>query len=172
MGASFRELDTTTDKYPGARLTPNATEEAAFHQQNNIVKGLNSGDTIAIQPIKDLITAWYGGGGDHEDNSFTPTGWLGAPQQSLYADVIRGSCRTCHVAQDASTAATGIGWITYDQLKQRRPLLPSFALCDSRYMPHAVITYRNFWLSATPHRPAVLRDFNNGSGWTAIGPCQ
>ncbi|HEV8658603.1 MAG TPA: hypothetical protein VGS96_08230 [Thermoanaerobaculia bacterium] len=172
MGASFRELDTATYKFPGFRLAPNATEKAAFHQQNTIVKGLNAGDTIAIQPIKDLITGWYAGGTDDQDNSYTPPGWVGAPQQNLYRDLIRHSCRTCHVAQDADTSNFGIGWITYDQLKQRHGLLQYFVLCDGRFMPHAVTTYRNFWLSASPHQPAVLRDFSNGAGWPALGVCQ
>jgi hypothetical protein len=72
---------------------------------------------------------------------------------------------------DANTADVGIGWISYNQLKLRRGFLPDFVLCGSRFMPHAVVTYRNFWLSASPHRPAVLRTFANGGDWPAIGPC-
>lgn len=49
--------------------------------------------------------------------------------------------------------------------------LGGYELCESRIMPHAVTTYRNFWLSASPHQPAALRDFTNGAGWPAIGPC-
>lgn len=85
---------------------------------------------------------------------------------------MKQSWRTCHVAQDADPSDFGIGWITYAQLQQRSDSLENFVLCRGRYMPHAVITYRNFWLSGSPHRPAVLRDFSNGAGWPAIGPCQ
>jgi hypothetical protein len=171
MGAAFRELDIATYKFPGGRLVANTTEKTAFRQQNLIVKGAAAGDTITIQPIKDLIAGWYPGASIEQDNTFTPTGWVGVPQQDLYRDVVKQSCRTCHVAQDADTSNNGIGWITYGQLQQRRNLLDSFVLCDQRFMPHAVITYRNFWLSAAPHRPAVLRDFTNGSGWPALGTC-
>jgi len=171
MGASFRELDIATYKFPGGRLTANTAEKTAFKAQNLIVKGAAAADAITIQPIKDLIAAWYPGASVEQDNSFTPSGWAGAPQQGLYHDLVKQSCRTCHVALDADTSEDGIGWITYDQLRQRRPFLDSFVLCDGRFMPHAVITYRNFWLSASPHRPASLRNFSNGSGWTAIGPC-
>ncbi len=174
MGASFRELDIATFKYPGGRLVANDAEKTAFRSQNLIVKGLAAADTIAIQPIKALIAGWYPAASIEQDNTFTPPGWVGAPQQGLYHDVVKQSCRTCHVALDADTSDNGIGWISYGQLRRRREfgILQSFALCDPRFMPHAVITYRNFWLSASPHRPAVLRDFNNGTGWPAIGPCQ
>jgi len=173
-GASFRELDIATFKFPGGRLVANNAEKTAFRQQNLIVKGVAPSDTIAIQPIKDLIAGWYPGASIEQDNTFTPTGWVGAPQQDLYRDVVKQSCRTCHVAQDADTSNNGIGWITYEQLRRRREfgILQDIALCEGRIMPHAVITYRNFWLSALPHQPAVLRTFSNGAGWPAIGPCQ
>jgi len=172
MGASFRELDIATYKFPGGRLVANDAEKTAFREQNLIVKGA-AGDTIAIQPIKDVITGWYPGASIEQDNTFTPPGWAGAPQQTLYHDVVKPSCRTCHVAFDASPDPGGIGWIAYEQLRLRREfgILQSIALCNSRTMPHAVITYRNFWLSASPHRPAVLRNFTNGAGWPALGPC-
>jgi hypothetical protein len=45
-------------------------------------------------------------------------------------------------------------------------------------MPHALMTYRNFWLSTGPHRPATLGTFS-ASDWTAFpdpagpaGPCE
>ena len=171
MGAAFRELDIATYKFPGGRLVANNAEKDAFRAQNLIVKGAAPADTISLQGIKDLITGWYAGGTNDQDNNFTPPGWAGAPQQQLYHDVVKHSCRTCHVGLDGSAANSGIGWISYEQLRLRQGLLDSFVLCDGRVMPHAVITYRNFWLSASPHRPAALRTFANGAGWPAIGPC-
>jgi hypothetical protein len=172
-GASFRELDIATYKFPDGRDTANNAEKTAFKAQNLIVKGAATADTITIQPIKDLIAAWYPGASVEQNNTFTPTGWAGAPNQDLYRDLVKQSCRTCHVALDADTSDGGIGWITYEQLRKRREfgILKDFALCEGRIMPHAVITYRNFWLSNLPHRPAVLRTFSNGAGWPAIGPC-
>ena len=170
MGASFRELDIATYKFPGGRLVANAAEKDAFRQQNLIVKGASPTETIAIQPIKDLIGGWYPGASSDQDNAFTPSGWTGAPQQNLYHDVVKQSCRTCHVALDADASNSGIGWISYAQLQQKRGFLNYYVLCDGRMMPHAVITYRNFWLSASPHRPAALRTFTN-STWPAIGTC-
>lgn len=171
MGAAFRELDIATYKFPGGRLVANNAEKTAFRQQNLIAKGAAATDTITIQPIKDLIAGWYPAASIEQDNTFTPGGWVGAPQQDLYHDVVKGSCRTCHVGLDADPSQNGIGWISYDQLRQRRGFLKDFVLCEQRVMPHAVITYRNFWLSAAPHRPAVLRTFSNGAGWLPLGTC-
>jgi hypothetical protein len=170
MAAAFRELDIATYKFPSGRLAANNAEKTAFRQQNLIVKGVAAADTITTQPIKDVIAGWYPAASIEQDNTFTPSGWLGAPQQNLYHDVVKQSCRTCHVALDADTTDNGLGWISYGQLRQRRGILPYIALCDGRVMPHAVIAYRNFWLSALPHRPAVLRDFAKGD-WPALGAC-
>jgi hypothetical protein len=171
MGASFRELDISTYDFPGGRPDANNAEKTAFKTQNLIVKGLSSGDTIAIQPIKDLIAGWYPGASIEQDNNFTPSGWTGAPKQGLYHDVIKTSCRTCHVALDADPSSSGIGWTSYAQLESYHDRLESLVLCRNRKMPHSVITFRNFWLSTSPHRPAVLRNFQNGGGWPQIGPC-
>jgi hypothetical protein len=171
MGSSFRELDIATYKFPEGNLTANATEKAAFKQQNLIVKG-GDADAISVQGIKDLITGWYLAGTNDQDNSYTPPGWNAAPEHDLYRDVVRNSCRTCHVALGPGTGdQIDVDWTSYNQLKREHPLLKSFVLCQSRYMPHAIITYRNFWLSASPHRPAVLRDFSDGADWTELGPC-
>lgn len=172
MKASFRELDLETYKYPGGRLLPNAGEKERFKEQNLIVKGLNPGDAITKQAIKDLIDGWYSGASTDQDNTYTPPGWTGSPQRDLYHDVVKPSCRTCHVAFESNTSPGGINWVTYDQLKLRRFILKPYVLCESRFMPHAVVTYRNFWLSGSPHRPGVLRDFEDGTNWTKLGPCE
>jgi len=171
MGASFRELDIATYKFPGGRLTANNTEKAAFKQQNLIVKSAAS-DTISVDGIKKLIDGWYPTSSVDQDNTCTPTGWLGSPQQGLYHDVVKTSCRTCHIAQGPGSGnQSDLDWTSYDQLKVRHSFLKNFVLCESRVMPHAVITYRNFWLSGSPHRPAVLRDFEKLPDWSVLGPC-
>ena len=170
MDARFRELDTATYLYPGGRVVPNATEEAAFKQQNLLVRNAGSGATAVA--IRDLIAGWYPGASATQDNTYTPSGWAGSPEHDLYHDVVKGSCRTCHVAFDDDTSAGGVNWTTYDQLKARHSFLKDFVLCSGRQMPHAVVTYRNFWLSANPHRPAVLRTYADGAAWTALGDCE
>lgn len=164
LGASFRELDTATYLYPDGELVPNAAQKSAFKDQNLIVRGAN-GESVSVQAIKDLVDGWYLAGTDDQDNEYVPPGFTAATE-SLYLDLVRNSCRTCHVALGSS-----INWTSYAQLESYHGFLKSFALCESRYMPHAVIAYRNYWLSASPHRPASLREFENLPGWEKLGPC-
>lgn len=169
MGSHFRELDTATYKFPGARVVPDANEKSRFKSQNLMIA--NASSTCTAQGIRDLIAGWYPGAGTDQDNSWTPAGWTGSPRSTLYHQVVKNSCRTCHVGFDDDTSAGGVNWTTYDQLKARHGFLKNFVLCDGRMMPHAVVTYRNFWLSGAPHEPGALRNYSDGAAWTALGDC-
>jgi len=175
--SSFRELDVATYKFPGFRTTPNQPEQDAFKQQNQLI----SSTSAARQPILDLIAGWYApnGSGTTQDNNYTPTNWQGSPQQGLYHDVVKRSCRTCHIAFNSDDNQNGLDWNRYDQLKLRRTsgLLQAYAIGttisppSSRVMPHALVTYRNFWLDQIPaHRPKKLWEYSDPPGWLPIGP--
>jgi hypothetical protein len=171
--ARFRELDYSTYKFPAGRLDPNLDEKGRFMQQNQFIANAGSGCTS--DGIRDLIAKWYlSGTTDQDNNGYTPAGWLGSPRTTLYQEVIKKSCRTCHVAFDNDNTQNGLNWTRYDQLTQRRgfgDFLRNFILCDDRHMPHAVITYRNFWLSSSPHQPGDLRNYTDGATWPALGDC-
>jgi hypothetical protein len=147
MGASFREFDLTTFKFPGGRDVPNDGERAAFKQQNLIVRS-NSTDNISVQAIKNLINGWYGIPQTNVDphptftgqysNWFPPglaaTGWDDAPGASsdtrtshryLYRSVVAKSCRTCHVA-----FGPGLDWTTFGT-----PTSPGFSTFKSNIAP-------------------------------------
>jgi hypothetical protein len=164
MHAHFRELDTATYKFPDMRLAPNLVEQTNFQAQNLLV----TNGACASQGIRDLILGWYTSGSTSQDNIWTPSGWMGSGS-TLYHQMVKQSCRTCHVAFTDDTSPGGLNWTTYAQLTTRQPGLKTFVLCTRyRYMPHSVITYRNFWLSS-PNQPAVLRTYSDGSVWTPIG---
>jgi hypothetical protein len=183
MGARFRELDYATYKFPTGRIAPDAVEKDRFKQQNLFIK--NAGSGCASDAIRELITGWYQSGGVDQDNTWypgkgsspsDPPKWNGLPQQQLYLNVVAKSCRTCHVAFDDDPGPSGINFTTYDQFKARHDFVKNIVLCDAaasgtRFMPHAVVTYRNFWLSGSPHRPGVLRNYSDGSNWTPLGEC-
>jgi hypothetical protein len=174
--SQFRELDLATYKFPAGRVTPNAAEQTAFRAQNLMIK-----DSAATRgPIIDLINGWYPGGVGNQDNSYTPAAWGagGSGQNDLYHQVVKVSCRTCHIAFDSADDSTGIDWNRYDQFYVRKGTIGSYTIGTSlstppsyRVMPHALVTYRNFWIDRQPvHRPETLWLFNDAPNWTpAIG---
>jgi hypothetical protein len=187
MGASFREFDLATFKLPGGRDVPNDGERAAFKQQNLVVRG-NSTDNISVQAIKNLINGWYGISQTYVDphptftgqysNWFPPgmasVGWDDPPgassdtrtsHQYLYRTVVAKSCRTCHVA------FPGLDWTTFQLFDTYKPLIvpaPSYVfgstpnLAPIPSMPHAFVTYKNFWSSRNPSEAQILTSF---TGW-------
>jgi hypothetical protein len=173
LNSNFRELDLSTYKFPGLRTTPNGTEQAAFKKQNQFIRST----LAARQPILDLIDGWYapGGTGAIQNDAYTPTNWKGNPQQGLYHNVVKVSCRTCHIAFDGNDDASGLDWNRYDQFKLNRDSIASIAVgahlsTSGRSMPHSLVTYRNFWLDQNPaHRPKKLWEYIDLPDWPAIG---
>jgi hypothetical protein len=175
LNSSFRELDVSTYKFPALRTTPTMAEQAAFKQQNQFIQST----LAARQPILDLIVGWYapGGMGAIQNNAYTPTNWglPGSSQYGLYHDVVKVSCRTCHIAFDSNDDASGLDWNRYDQFKINRDSIASIAVGahisgSGRSMPHALVTYRNFWLDQKPtHRPKKLWGYNDPPDWLPIG---
>ena len=171
MGSSFREFDLASFKYPMFRARP--LQEQSFKKLNAIVRATNPSAAI-----KELIDGWYSPNRMTQNSSFVPNGWMkdlngvkSHPIQNLYKVVVAGSCRTCHVALDSVNSNSSISWATYAQFQQSRNAILSF-VCDpsSREMPHALVTFKNFWL--TPNRPATLAAFSDGTNWPAFGGCK
>jgi hypothetical protein len=185
--AKFREFDTATFKYPGGRSGPNATEQAAFKRQNLIVRGRDQDITLSTRAIKDLINGWYGiaeikvgtsflyidphPSFASEMNNWFPSsssssfgssgssGWSG--QVDLYQKVVAKSCRTCHIS-----FGDGLNWASYDLFHSNKPLIlsdvepdPTVVPPTARIMPHAPITYLNFWTD--PDAAPTLLNFTN-----------
>jgi hypothetical protein len=48
--------------------------------------------------------------------------------------------------------------------------IESFVCGPGRLMPHAEVTYRRFWLSTAPHRPAAI-GAAGVDGWAPGDPC-
>jgi hypothetical protein len=188
MGSSFREFDIysfrdgTVANVNGPALAVGIQEivdlgdgqQPEFLEQNKMVR--NTGPQAAISEIIDL---WYNGNDTVPfDKDAVPSGWVTNDNidntESLYLKVVAKSCRTCHLAQP-SVNANSLAWATYDQFKNARNsgLLP-FAVCygeaadadakRARFMPHANITFQNFWLDPTAY--GTLGNFT-GPGWAS-----
>jgi hypothetical protein len=167
MHSSFREFDIAGFKFPrpGAavddpsRSVPTASEEQAFKDLNQLV--LNTNPASAIQ---ELINGWYAGNASTQDTGFVPDGWggkdatLGQSVKDLYQKVVATSCRTCHVAQ-------GLDFASYNQFKTLRTAIQVEVLGAAKAMPHAKVTFANFWRTGRQNDLATF----SGPNWTPIG---
>jgi spore germination protein YaaH len=154
LRASFREFDLDTFLYPATN--PRDAQEANFKSLNDMVAA--SAPSPAIQ---ELIAGWYQGGAPRQDNSFVPPDWSSNPD--LYLKVVATSCRTCHIAQPDNSnrgGDSGIDFTKFDIPSSNSDFkgrVFQSAFCGSgKYMPHAKVTYENFWVSANPARPQLL----------------
>jgi hypothetical protein len=160
--ASFREFDLPTFEYPGA--APRAAQEGNFYLLQMMIR-----KTKPAGAIVDLIDHWYAAG-TTADDSYVPAGWKGdANQIALYTTVVGRSCRTCHVALGGS-APRERSWMTYEQFKNQRGMVV-FDVCRQHIMPHAKVTFENFW-TASPSRSPVLETFTSAGWTTPVGTCK
>jgi hypothetical protein len=168
MGSRFIGFDLASYGYSGFDPSfSRASQEEAFRALNQAVLE-NTNPSNAQQ---ELINGWYGGPGGvdtpgkTQTDGFVPTGW--ASQPTLYTDVVRTSCRTCHVNRDAP-----IDWhkfsggnLLFDYadtgFKQNGPTIEPY-LCEFRIIPHSKVTYISFWSNSTsvsnPNRLSEIRN--------------
>lgn len=141
--ASFREFDLDSFLYP--TTNSRAAQEPEFQFLND--------HTVYSAPktsIQDLITGWYSGGLP-QNGAFVPAGYAG--QASLYSNVVATSCRTCHIAQPDASSTNYKDFATYAKFS----FVYSSIVCGPfKQMPHAKVTFENFWLSTNPARPQLL----------------
>jgi hypothetical protein len=89
-----------------------------------------------------------------------PTGWVG--HETIYTDVVRTSCRTCHVNRDPTIDWNKFsGGLPFTGFKEYGPITEPY-LCEFRIMPHSKVTYIGFWSNSTsvsnPNRISEIRN--------------
>lgn len=165
--ARFREFDLPSFRYSGNRswgfgdTSLNATELANFADLNEMVLNTTGG-----QPIGDLINEWYPSGfvgGPPPVLPDPPSGWAANPTE--YHEVYGQTCRTCHIARDEGNPNAFFVFNDFAALTGT-----SYSVCGSgvpkrRFMPNAVVTYKNFWAD-TPR----VQIYETMTG-EAIGSC-
>jgi len=140
-------------------------DEAALRGLNRMVW------TVANQmPNEDLnasvrnqISLWYNNtslNGNLTGN-FTqavPSGWSSPAGQAVYLNVVRGSCRNCHMTNHISS-------LHFDTEAQFKTILAGSVSDIKKFrMPHSVQSLRLFWQSNQPAQlAAYLRDRNGGN---------
>jgi hypothetical protein len=156
FGSRFIAFDLASYEYSGFDPAfSRASQEEAFRKLN---RGVRENTNISIGR-NELIDGWYGGAGGvaisghTQTDNFVPAGW--STKATLYTDVVRPSCRTCHVNRDAP-----LDWAKYSGtsifsnpaqsgFKENGPTIQPY-LCGMRLMPHAKVPYISFWANSSP----------------------
>jgi hypothetical protein len=145
VSGRFIVFDLSTFIFPADTPWTRSAQEAAFNKQNMAVLETNPNRAA----ITELINGWYANGNTMDDK-FVPPGWqrkgIGTlpaqlTSEKLYLNVVR-TCRTCHTALRAA-----ISWNTYQQFTGA----DIDRVCGTtKDMPHAAISYLNFWRFMPP----------------------
>ncbi len=147
----FREFDLPSFKYPNGASwdygqgVPPEVDAVAFGQLNQLVRDISPINS----PIRELINHWYPGAFANPPVTPTPPGtWnSNATNQTAYQEVYGKTCRTCHVARDKGASTPP--FLTFNDASNFQGGT-SFAVCGfPKYMPNAVVTYKNFWSDLT-----------------------
>lgn len=174
LGSSFREFDVysfrdSSGSNPDVAngIADVLAQEPSFLQQNVMVA-----NTSPAPAIVDLLNAFYSNGTSVTvDLNAVPTPWQAATTgnastETLYLDFVAQGCRTCHSAQSPA-----LDWDSYAEFAASRAII-HFDVCTVKAMPHANITFKNLWLSDSPHAPDVLGSYTGPNGWGApLGAC-
>jgi len=159
LKARFLPFDLDTYKYYPA----SNTQYTQFHNLNKLVAGTFPVISPPL-PTVALIDGWYAGGTDTPDTTFAPGDW-NDPQHTgrkkVYQRVVARSCRTCHVAFDTIGKPTWATWAEFSNATNRKKIK---SYVNNGLMPHALITYTNFWSKnfwTDGTGPAVLNCFIN-----------
>jgi len=104
-------------------------------------------ETNATDAMADLIDGWYRdgglyGAGTRFDGDYMPAAWTG--ESTLYQQVVKPYCRTCHIAKGASSHLDFVDFEGFDA----NAALIQLDVCDTRTMPQAELTYYDFWQSS------------------------
>ena len=104
------------------------------------------------------------------DKNYVPPTWKAAGGEAvrLYNDVVKHSCRTCHVAMRSN--------LDFDTLNNLRPYLGTSLVCgggpdlnNNHAMPNAAVTFNRFWNS---EQPATVQDFVRSTSGNANFSCE
>lgn len=173
-GSKFLPFDIDAYEYDAGAGFGKEEQLDAFRQLNEIVLDTElegSADSSASSTISKLIIDWYGGyngphaavrsDGEYDNESVMPDGWVG--HERVYSEVVAPYCRMCHAAFDDSNPALSFAdWNSFAGVAIFPTPMSSAVrgnLCFTSQMPHARVTFENFWSS--PARMVL----SNALGW-------
>lgn len=152
VDATFLPFDLHSFVYAADdNLVRNQFKAGSRGAQNSAFTALNSAvreRVNAPDDLKDLINGWAGGHiPQGTGDEYLPVDWyhvvrgkVDQDRKNLYFNVVRESCRTCHVVLPTS-------FHTFTSFDDNKAGITT-RVCTDRSMPNAVVTWENFWLDA------------------------
>ena len=155
-GALFLPFDLDQFDYQQVSGQTRGEQEDDFRTMNQMVRAVAASVAGTSSPLVKQIDGWYGNTrhsatltGDF-NSAFVPTKWNTDADRSIYASVLRPSCRGCHL-----TASLPLEDPAFEDPASFPDGLAA-ALIATHSMPHALQTQREFWLSG---QPALLEQY-------------
>jgi hypothetical protein len=165
-GAKFLPFDLDNFEYDTTAGWTRADQQDEFRTLNEMVH--DAGPSAAIT---ELTEGWYDSGsgvdfsaaGPDQLTEFVPSGW--SSEKTVYLEVVKPFCRTCHVSFYDSALGTGAADLDFDDVVDFEDsagsgtysLLNSY-VCASKLMPQAEVTREKFWESSA--RAHLVGAFN------------
>ena len=171
LAANFLPFDLALLQYPGPSTTPPPVDLGEYYTMNAIIAQVTTPTTA----ISDLINGWYDPlkSPPTQNNNYIPTGWqvggsVPASAAGLYQNVIVPGCRACHYS-----FSNNINWDSYQSALTAYTTIDAYACGPQPIMPHAAVTYINFWTNAYgfPVSPPTYLGQYTDPNWEALGGC-
>ena len=131
-----------------------------------------------------LINGWYPTPDSTFVDSFVPAGWQG--HEALYLDVVKPSCRMCHLTFDTSSSGSGLDFGTYAGFVGWKDLIANYVCGEdlttfpslqflAYRMPNAKQTFDRFWTgipgTAAVDQPAKVLQFLQAEHTAGVTRC-
>jgi hypothetical protein len=132
-------LDESGTPFPASHTVTRELQQQ-FHLLNNMVLG-----TKPPPGTTQVVQLWYPGGASPAVPFTFNQGAAklsGAPfsgHEALYDNVVKVSCRSCHVA------IKGVEWNSFSQMSNLATIIQSLSCAPSLMMPHAEVPWKDFW---------------------------
>lgn len=110
----------------------------------------------------EMVKDWYGGPGMPSpifSDTYLPAGWVG--QETLYNNVVKPYCRTCHILRGTSNQSD-VNFMTFAKFQGFADRIKTHVF-DRGNMPLAMLVSKRFWNSGGPE---TLATFLEGQGYT------
>ena len=164
IGARFLPFDLDAFGYVRrSRTFSRRAQESKFRKLNQLIKSTNITDAVA-----DLIKGWYPNNKGPQLSEFVPQGWRkDIPNQSfplraesVYLNVVKPACRTCHVVMRSSQ---DLDFAQFEDFNSNRTrALIQLHVCGLYDMPNSRVTFDRFWQSSDATgigQPEFLQEF-------------